>query len=700
MFRWLVMRVNQAVWPPTEREALDLDLNEDGREEEEGGGVDSSGVDLNFPEGGASSYDGNRASSAAAMSADLLDVPLGEEGLEGGLEGEHVKPNSKLGVLDIFGFEVFDHNSFEQLCINYANEKLQQHFTEQCFKEEVALYDQEGISFEHTVTYQDNSDILRLFEHRTMGLLPLLDEEARLPQGSTENYVDKILERNKQNDSLERLGGKIRGGPLGFVVNHYSGRVEYEAVFFMAKNKDLLQQDVVLLMSSSTCGLVGSLYCGSSSDNDDQNVNGDSDHQHPMRGEAKEGRRYRGASNSDQLADSSDGGGRQASSDSIGEFGGRRRSTEGVALNSRGLTISSQLRHQLKSLMVTVRKTHPHFIKCIKSNPHSSGAAGNFDSLDVFRQLRCCGVIDAISIRKRGFPFRYNFNDFIARYTSLGTLGWRSIVAPGDLHGACQALLASIAREFAGSNVSACVLGKTRVLFRENERMLLDSARFSIQKTATECLGRWLRGYLVRNMVRNARRCEADLRQCMASANREDTSPLEAALVETVTLLERWPSLQRLQGLVEEASRLLPQLKQRQAILQTLAYFLERCEPVDVYMQIKEAVALAQAEEGLEDHELVTRAQRVIMTMDSMISLRLALQKSLAQADEEGIEEAITMLGNFHEVLPPVLRAEVRRERGEKGDEMFILCGAVVLWCVLLLIHTFLSFFLPSSRVR
>ena len=390
------------------------------------------------------------------------------------------------------------------------------------------------------------------------------------------------------------------------------------------------------------------------------------------------GRRYRAASgsNPERVASSE-----SSRSDSLGEFGGRRRSTEGVASNARGLTISSQLRHQLKSLMVTVRKTHPHFVKCIKSNPHSSGAAGNFDSLDVFRQLRCCGVIDAISIRKRGFPFRYNFDDFIARYTSLGTLGWRSVVAPGDLHGACQALLASIAREFPGeTDVSACVLGKTRVLFRENERMLLDSARFSIQKTATECLGRWLRGYLVRNMVRNARRCEADLRQCMASANREDTSPLEAALVETVTLLERWPSLQRLQGLVEEASRLLPQLKQRQAILQTLAYFLERCEPVDVYMQIKEAVALAQAEEGLEDHELVTRAQRVIMTMDSMIALRLALQKSLAQADEEGIEEAITMLENFHEVLPPVLRAEVGRER-RRGEEKR--CSySVVLWCV------------------
>lgn len=129
-------------------------------------------------------------------------------------------PTNFIGVLDIFGFELFENNSFEQLCINYTNEKLQQFFNQFIFKLEQEEYSREGISWE-SIQYKDNLPCLELIEGKT-GLLMLLDEECRVPKGSDDSYLSKVMETLGKNEYLARSKGKTHFG-----IRHYAGEVKF-----------------------------------------------------------------------------------------------------------------------------------------------------------------------------------------------------------------------------------------------------------------------------------------------------------------------------------------------------------------------------------------------------------------------------------------------------------------------------------------
>eukprot|EP00466_Bigelowiella_natans_P001656 jgi/Bigna1/41654/e_gw1.55.12.1 len=169
--------------------------------------------------------------------------------------GKFVKGKT-IGILDIFGFEIFKTNSFEQLCINFTNEKLQQFFNQHTFKLEEALYSAEKIRYEKVV-YIDNQPVLDLIEKKPRGILPMIDEELKLPRGSDKTYVSKLIKTHVPN---KKYFLKVLKRPENFVVKHYAGDVEYESVGFLEKNKDRLYEDAYDLLSGSSFKFLAHMF--------------------------------------------------------------------------------------------------------------------------------------------------------------------------------------------------------------------------------------------------------------------------------------------------------------------------------------------------------------------------------------------------------------------------------------------------------
>ncbi|KNC53433.1 myosin XI-2 [Thecamonas trahens ATCC 50062] len=161
-----------------------------------------------------------------------------------------------IGILDIFGFEIFQNNSFEQLCINYANEKLQQHFNQHTFKMEQQLYMDEGINFEE-VKFVDNQPCLDLLERKPHGILIMLDEELLAPSGSDDRFLDKLNSRHSKK--TERFSMAFRT-PNTFNVEHYAGQVTYDVRGFLEKNKDTIEKDLLTLVHASTDQFIQHLF--------------------------------------------------------------------------------------------------------------------------------------------------------------------------------------------------------------------------------------------------------------------------------------------------------------------------------------------------------------------------------------------------------------------------------------------------------
>ncbi len=160
-----------------------------------------------------------------------------------------------IGILDIFGFEIFKHNSFEQLCINFTNEMLQQHFNRHTFKLEEAMYVSEGIQFDH-IEFIDNQPMLDLIRKKPIGILPLLDEELVVPRGSDKTFLAKMIQKQSKNPVFKRQMKK----PMNFIVKHYAGQVSYDANGFLEKNRDTLTEDLVEMLQTSKLGMLNVLY--------------------------------------------------------------------------------------------------------------------------------------------------------------------------------------------------------------------------------------------------------------------------------------------------------------------------------------------------------------------------------------------------------------------------------------------------------
>ncbi|KAG6601064.1 Myosin-1, partial [Cucurbita argyrosperma subsp. sororia] len=264
-----------------------------------------------------------------------------------------------ISILDIYGFESFDRNSFEQFCINYANERLQQHFNRHLFKLEQEEYIQDGIDWAK-VDFDDNQDCLSLFEKKPLGLLSLLDEESTFPNGTDVTFANKLKQHLTPNPSFRGEREKA------FTVCHYAGEVTYDTTGFLEKNRDLLHLDSIQLLSSCSCHLPQIF-----------------------------------ASNMLTQSGKSIGG-------PLHKSGGAE---------SQKLSVARKFKGQLFQLMHRLENTTPHFIRCIKPNNVQSPRLSEQGL--VLQQLRCCGVLEVVRISRAGFPTRMSHQKFARRYGFL-----------------------------------------------------------------------------------------------------------------------------------------------------------------------------------------------------------------------------------------------------------------------------------------
>ncbi|EYU39409.1 hypothetical protein ABFS82_12G057300 [Erythranthe guttata] len=264
-----------------------------------------------------------------------------------------------ISILDIYGFESFERNSFEQFSINYANERLQQHFNRHLFKLEQEEYIQDGIDWAK-VDFEDNQDCLNLFEKKPLGLQSLLDEESTFPNGTDLSFANKLKQHLDSNPCFRGERGKA------FTVRHYAGEVRYETTGFLEKNRDLLHVDTIQLLSSCTCHLPQA-FASSLLNQSDKPVVG-----------------------------------------ALHKSGGA---------DSQKLSVTTKFKGQLFLLMQRLENTTPHFIRCIKPNNFQS--PGTYNQGLVLQQLRCCGVLEVVRISRSGFPTRMSHQKFARRYGFL-----------------------------------------------------------------------------------------------------------------------------------------------------------------------------------------------------------------------------------------------------------------------------------------
>ncbi|KAI4313211.1 hypothetical protein L6164_026207 [Bauhinia variegata] len=264
-----------------------------------------------------------------------------------------------ISILDIYGFESFDRNSFEQFCINYANERLQQHFNRHLFKLEQEEYIQDGIDWAK-VEFDDNQDCLNLFEKKPLGLLSLLDEESTFPNGTDLTFANKLKQHLKSNSCFRGERDKA------FTVCHYAGEVMYDTTGFLEKNRDLLHLDSIQLLSSCTCHLP-KIFASHMLTQTEKPVVG------PLH-----------------------------------KSGGA---------DSQKLSVATKFKVQLFQLMQRLESTTSHFIRCIK--PNNLQSPGSYEQGLVLQQLRCCGVLEVVRISRSGFPTRISHQKFARRYGFL-----------------------------------------------------------------------------------------------------------------------------------------------------------------------------------------------------------------------------------------------------------------------------------------
>ncbi|KAL1565429.1 Myosin-1 [Salvia divinorum] len=264
-----------------------------------------------------------------------------------------------ISILDIYGFESFERNSFEQFCINYANERLQQHFNRHLFKLEQEEYIQDGIDWAK-VEFEDNQDCLNLFEKKPLGLQSLLDEESTFPNGTDLSFANKLKQHLSANPCFQGEREKA------FRVRHYAGEVTYDTTGFLEKNRDLLHLDSIELLSSCTCPLP-QVFASSMLNQSEKPVVG-----------------------------------------ALHKSGGA---------DSQKLSVTTKFKSQLFQLMQRLESTTPHFIRCIKPNNFQS--PGSYDQGLILQQLRCCGVLEVVRISRSGFPTRMSHQKFARRYGFL-----------------------------------------------------------------------------------------------------------------------------------------------------------------------------------------------------------------------------------------------------------------------------------------
>ncbi|KAM4041428.1 unconventional myosin-VI isoform 1-T1 [Anomaloglossus baeobatrachus] len=307
-----------------------------------------------------------------------------------------------IGVLDIAGFEYFEHNSFEQFCINYCNEKLQQFFNERILKEEQELYQKEGLGV-NEVHYVDNQDCIDLIESKLVGILDILDEENRLPQPSDQHFTSMVHQKHKNHFRLTiprksklTVHRNIRDDE-GFIIRHFAGAVCYETTQFVEKNNDALHMSLESLICESKDKFVRELFESANNHKDSKQKTG-------------------------KLS---------------------------------FISVGNKFKTQLNLLLEKLRSTGSSFIRCIK--PNLKMTSHQFEGAQILSQLQCSGMVSVLDLMQGGFPSRASFHELYNMYKKYMPEKMSRL----DPRLFCKALFKAL-----GLNENDYKFGLTKVFFR------------------------------------------------------------------------------------------------------------------------------------------------------------------------------------------------------------------------------------------
>ncbi|XP_029408769.1 myosin heavy chain, muscle isoform X2 [Bactrocera dorsalis] len=342
-----------------------------------------------------------------------------------------------IGVLDIAGFEIFDYNGFEQLCINFTNEKLQQFFNHHMFVLEQEEYQREGIEWTFIDFGMDLQMCIELIE-KPMGILSILEEESMFPKATDQTFADKLVNTHLGKSAPFQKPKPPKPGQQAahFAIGHYAGVVAYNITGWLEKNKDPLNDTVVDQFKKSQNKLLVEIFAD-----------------HP------------------------------------GQSGGAEQSKGGRGKKGGGFaTVSSAYREQLNSLMTTLRSTQPHFVRCII--PNEMKQPGVVDAHLVMHQLTCNGVLEGIRICRKGFPNRMVYADFKMRYQILNPRGIKDLEDPKKA--------SKILIESTELDEDQYRLGNTKVFFRAGVLGQMEEFRDERLGKIMSWMQGWARGYLAR----------------------------------------------------------------------------------------------------------------------------------------------------------------------------------------------------------
>ncbi|XP_064213627.1 myosin heavy chain, muscle isoform X29 [Tribolium castaneum] len=359
-----------------------------------------------------------------------------------------------IGVLDIAGFEIFDFNGFEQLCINFTNEKLQQFFNHHMFVLEQEEYQREGIEWAFIDFGMDLLACIELIE-KPMGILSILEEESMFPKATDKTFEEKLNTNHlgKSPNFLKPKPPKPGQQAAHFAIGHYAGNVPYNITGWLEKNKDPLNDTVVDLYKKGTNKLLVEIFAD-----------------HPGQSGAPDA-----------------GGGK-----------GRGKKGGGFA------TVSSAYKEQLNNLMTTLRSTQPHFVRCII--PNELKQPGVIDSHLVMHQLTCNGVLEGIRICRKGFPNRMVYPDFKLRYMILAPA---TMAAEKDPKEAARKCLEEV-----GLDPDSYRIGHTKVFFRAGVLGQMEELRDERLGKIVTWMQSWVRGYLSRKEFKRLQEQRLALQVC------------------------------------------------------------------------------------------------------------------------------------------------------------------------------------------
>ena len=357
--------------------------------------------------------------------------------------------NLFVGILDIFGFEVFDQgNGFEQLLINYANERLHHFFIKHFFKMEEIKYEKEGIDYS-AITFTDNQLVLDVIGKRPNGLFHQISNASLFGKLTDEKLLNNIatkLKKKKDKDGNPNanscfVAGGFRDRML-FTIRHSANDVTYTCENFINKNKDKLEPALEELMAKSNSGLVKSLVSGG-------------------------------------------GGGKNDAGTEGGTGGGGNKKKKRSTLAGANVMLSLRFANNISELMKTMETTAPQFIRCVKSNECKKPFY--FNSLKTFHQLQYLGVLDSIRIRHDGFSYQTSYKEFFSHFCIVSTdpeLSAKQLNNPNADFKALGIKLAKVMWSWNSSMLgptatlaSLCQFGHTKIFIRKQLSQSLEALR-------------------------------------------------------------------------------------------------------------------------------------------------------------------------------------------------------------------------------